>query len=324
MVKFRRKRSRSEIAAGRALVDALRSQIAPPAPPFIPPRSYWVEFWYEHRDAEMRYRAFQYQQRREYNLGGDTMEIEKILEQMQAKTEEFKAKRDKILTDQGHRLSEMGVGFWSNRRAAEEKKAAIIAEAQGRIEAAERQLRTELDALRKQGEEAHANDNAEIAARYYDGLHERDPHGAAQWQEAAARAAFVKSDLLGLPSADVVRYYLHADARGDVVGRYLAGTIGREVLQARLSEHEPLTAGHAAASEALHDLRSITVGAAEARRDDDMARLKDLHTRIKEPMAPSEVTEMVGNLGVNVHPQPVVVPEHEPGSEPEFRAVEDN
>lgn len=243
-------------------------------------------------------KAWWYRHNQEY--GGERVsKLTELLQAIDDRVAAYEKKRIALLDDQGNKLNDLGLESWRDQHAAAAKREAIIAESEGRIQAEARRLHADVEELRKQADEARLSDRSDTLKTYYDAVHTNDPYTSAQWAEAAARRDFVRADLERLPVGELMGYYFHADERGDTVGRFLAATVGREVLQSRLAKVKPLEAGHSELAEALHDLDAVTVGEATRRRDADLEEIDRLVAAINQPKTPTDQIALAEKYGID-------------------------
>ena len=194
------------------------------------------------------------------------------------------------------------------QRVVEARIKAIRAQREASIAEHEEALEVEIADLRAQGREALQKAKSVLEVEYYRTIAEAGPKGA-EWQEAEARAAFVKEDLgrQGSP-ADVVELYQTALAAGDRVGGWLYGRYGSEHLAALAKSADMGTA--ARAQMALGELEHLAWSGAVAARRDAERKLAELEYNLNMPQTRAERLEEAADwadrLGMSQTPEQIV------------------
>jgi len=162
--------------------------------------------------------------------------------------------------------------------------------------------------LRSEGREKLEAARAAMETEYYKTIAEAGPKGA-EWQEAEARAAFVREDLQRQSGpADVVELYQTALAAGDKTGAWLYGRYGSEHLAALAKSTDMGTA--ARAQMALGELEHLAWSGAVAARRDAERKLAELGRKLEAPVTRGERLEEAADwadrLGMSQSPAELV------------------
>lgn len=191
---------------------------------------------------------------------------------------------------------------WDNKPLAEERARAYVADAEREKAQVDRDLTRRLVLLRREGREAIEAERQTIMDAAFLAAIQRGPQGAEAWQEAEARAPFVREDVEAItdPAEIVRRYELLKDA-GDDVGAWLVARYGRRALAEGLEQHEPMSAASITWARALAALDKSTRGELEAEQENALAALDELRAKLAEPRTDGDLAELAGRYGVRLY-----------------------
>lgn len=194
------------------------------------------------------------------------------------------------------------LGTWDNKHLAEERARDYAADAEREKAQVDRDLTRRLVLLRREGREAIEAERQTIMDAAFLAAIQQGPQGAEAWQEAEARAPFVREDMAATtdPSEIVRRYELLKDA-GDHVGAWLVARYGRRALVDGLEQHEPMSAASIAWHRALDALDKSTRGELEAEQQKALSALSGLATKLAQPRTDGDLAEIAGRYGVRLY-----------------------
>ena len=194
------------------------------------------------------------------------------------------------------------------QRVVEARIKAIRAQREASIAEHEEALEVEIADLRAQGREKLEAARAALETEYYKAVAAAGPQGA-EWQEAEARAAFVREDLQRQSGpAEIVELYQTAIAAGDKVGAWLYARYGAEHLSLLAKSSD---VGEAARAQlALAELEHLAWSGAVAARRDAERKLAELGRKLEAPATRAERLEEAADwadrLGMSQTPEQLV------------------
>lgn len=226
------------------------------------------------------------------------MTVQDVIDQMDAAEAAALTQIDKAEKDLGHALSVLPT--WRDKGAAAlyqqaeeaktaEKRAAIEADLTAKI----RRLRTEgLEALVIEKRAAEA---ATFAAHLQEG-----PQGVTEWQEAQARAPFVKEELEKMAPEAIAERYRMLTAAKDKIGAWLTQRYGIEKIKGRI-DAEAARGNFATGPEfwaPLNELQDAIGEAIGAKHKAELKRLDRLESQLRAHQTKTERDDIARKYGI--------------------------
>ena len=221
---------------------------------------------------------------------------EAVLRQMDAAQDDAKAAEAAVDAKCKHAISALST--WGNRVAAQEAQRDYETDAQRKKEEIERDLTARFAELRREGNAALEADQHDLDAAIYKDRLSHGPKGKAVWEEAQARASFVREDLEAMRPAEIPQRYQLAKDAGDETGAWLVARYGRMILEAEIAERtvkQVPAPDHFMALNALTKASEAPLDAAIVKRQ---ARLRKIEQRMSDNQTKGERNQIYARFGI--------------------------